>query len=218
MGRKKVTVHAPRNVDLPAHVVMIPTEPVPVSETKIQNSSRKKCVCLTSWLTGLILLCIGVVVLAHYLLLDSHPRQFQKLQADESGQGLCTDSTTTSLEEKIKKSDLIILAELSQKETGLFHIHLAQKSGLKGQSKGDFWLKVNVTDHCFESYSVASVSNSRQILFLTKVSAELDLYHPRFYPVPASSKLVKLMKKILASQPTAHPVVQGKKTFFFIQN
>ena len=79
MGRKKVTVHAPRNVDLPAHVVMIPagsgssgsSDGSTITGKKDANNSGKKCLCLWSWLTGLILLCVGVVVIAHYMLTDT---------------------------------------------------------------------------------------------------------------------------------------------------
>ena len=79
MGRKKVTVHAPRNVDLPAHVVMIPagsgssgsSDGSTITGKKDAKNGGKKCLCLWSWLTGLILLCVGVVVIAHYMLTDT---------------------------------------------------------------------------------------------------------------------------------------------------
>ena len=34
---------------------------------KSGKNGGKKCLCLASWLTGLLLLCVGVIVIAHYL-------------------------------------------------------------------------------------------------------------------------------------------------------
>jgi len=230
MGRKKVTVHAPRNVDLPAHVVMIPVGSGSSSGGSSEDGghgkkskSGKKCLCLSSWLTGLILLCVGVVVIAHYMLTDTARsvagmRRTSGLQADQMAQVSCQDSTTTTLEDKIVSSDLIITASLEQKMGGtdLFHVHRDGRRPLKGggDARGDFWLKVNSTSPCFESYSVAAAGPSPQVLFLRRVGEE-PLFAPRFHPLPFSTKLVELMQKVINSrtgeqnQPEAVPV---KKT------
>lgn len=95
MGRKKHTVHAPRNVDLPAHVVMIPAGSGSSTGSSENGNGKKdkngkKCLCLSSWLTGLILLCVGVVVIAHYMLTDTRTaeglRRTSGLQADQVAQ------------------------------------------------------------------------------------------------------------------------------------
>ena len=130
-----------------------------------------------------------------------------------SPQVSCQDSTTTTLEDKITASDLIITASLEQKVGGrgmdsLFHVHRDGKASLKGGegTRGDFWLKVNSTSPCFESYAVAAAGGgqaskkSPQVLFLRRVGEERPpLYAPRFHPLPFSTKLVELMQKIIDS-------------------
>ena len=80
MGKKSsVVVHTPRNVDLPPHVVMIRGSEDEALYMNSENGEqkptvsypRKRCLCLCAWLLGLILLCIGVFVIIHYLLVDS---------------------------------------------------------------------------------------------------------------------------------------------------
>ena len=141
----------------------------------------------------------------------------------------CQDSTTTTLEDKITSSDLIITASLEQKMgMDLFHVHRDGRRPLKGGGdvRGDFWLKVNSSSPCFESYSVAGGSGrSPQVLFLRRVGEE-PLFAPRFHPLPFSTKLVELMQKIIDShqdkqkknQPSAVPVrkTNGRASIFVI--
>ena len=80
MGKKSsVVVHTPRNVDLPPHVVMIRGSEDEALYMSSENGEqkptvsypRKRCFCLCAWLFGLILLCIGVFIIIHYLLVDT---------------------------------------------------------------------------------------------------------------------------------------------------
>jgi hypothetical protein len=77
--RKSVVVHTPRNVDLPPHVVMIRGSEDEALYMSSENGEqkptvsypRKRCFCLCAWLFGLILLCIGVFIIIHYLMVDT---------------------------------------------------------------------------------------------------------------------------------------------------
>ena len=80
MGRKN-KVMTPRNVDLPMStldrhrsvVIRATDSPSSLSSAspsalKASAARRKKFLCLSAWLAFLLLLCAGIVVIAHFLL------------------------------------------------------------------------------------------------------------------------------------------------------
>ena len=129
MGRKSsVVVHTPRNVDLPPHVVMVRGSEEEDSymengENKPISHPRKRCLCLCAWLFGLIFLCIGVIVIVHYLFLDSggksnnknilsvKDKQLLDSFEDIDISKICNYShrTALTLEKKISASDYIFV-------------------------------------------------------------------------------------------------------------
>ena len=63
-------VHTPRNVDLPAHVVLQDSKP---EMNQKQKQRKRKCLCLSLWMLGLICVTAGAIVVAHFLM----PETFQ---------------------------------------------------------------------------------------------------------------------------------------------
>ena len=136
MGRKSsVVVHTPRNVDLPPHVVMIrgsEDEALYISSENGEQKPpvsypRKRCFCLCAWLFGLILLCIGVFVIVHYLLVDNGEnlngkqissivtdKQFSILFRNFDVSKVCNDSLESSLtlEKKVTLSDYVVVGNV----------------------------------------------------------------------------------------------------------
>ena len=87
MGRKTNKVMTPRNVDLPMSVVIRATSESPSSLSSASPSAlkasaarRKKFLCLSAWLAFLLLLCAGIVVIAHFLLPKSISGEHDTLQ------------------------------------------------------------------------------------------------------------------------------------------
>ena len=136
MGKKSsVVVHTPRNVDLPPHVVMIRGSEDEALYMSSENGEqkptvsypRKRCLCLCAWLLGLILLCIGVFIIIHYLLVDtsetltnkdtssmSNDEKFSKLFKNFDISNVCNDSLESSLtlSQKFSLSDYVVVGNI----------------------------------------------------------------------------------------------------------
>lgn len=149
--KSKVIVNAPRNIDLPPHVIAMDsgggfvgkgllggptTFGCNKGEDKLAHP-RRKCLCLAAWLCGLLFLCTGVVVIAHFLLSTGEggdhndslmtsrgaagPGRFpagssgQMRQLDSNSRNVTThcdpgQETALTLEQKVAASDLIVVA------------------------------------------------------------------------------------------------------------
>ena len=136
MGKKSsVVVHTPRNVDLPPHVVMIRGSEDEALYMSSENGEqkpavgypRKRCLCLCAWLLGLILLCIGVFIIIHYLLVDTSEtlthkdnsstrqnKKFSKWFSNFDVSKVCNDSLESSLtlSQKFSLSDFVIVGDI----------------------------------------------------------------------------------------------------------
>ena len=136
MGKKSsVVVHTPRNVDLPPHVVMIRGSEDEALYMSSENGEqkptasypRKRCLCLCAWLLGLILLCIGVFIIIHYLLVDtsetltnkasssmSNNENFFKLFKTFDVSKVCNESLESSLtlSQKFALSDYVVVGNI----------------------------------------------------------------------------------------------------------
>ncbi len=162
MGNKSSTVHTPRNVELPTSAII-------KNEDERGRHRRKKCVCLTLWLLGLILLCAGAIAVAHVLIPEtsreatevtgsSGLERLNSRQYNTVGQVMmCSESVP--LEEKVTTSDFIVVA------TVLPEMQLEVNRVLKGppmleDAVGPLQLEES-GKVCFEA------SPQRQIFFLT---------------------------------------------------
>ena len=134
--KSSVVVHTPRNVDLPPHVVMVRGSEEEALYMSSENGEqkpvvsypRKRCFCLCAWLFGLILLCIGVFIIVHYLLVDTgdnitnnyssskinNNKKFSVLFHNFDISKVCNDSLESSLtiEKKVALSDYVVVGNI----------------------------------------------------------------------------------------------------------
>jgi len=121
---KSSAVHTPRNVDLPSHVIRSK------NSNKKSEGRRKRCLCLSCWLLGLVLLCAGVVVIAHFLLPAFGQTSESNILSDggESvelfSDNFCIDRTRDiySLEQKLQLSDAIVVGTVEQSSISVLKV------------------------------------------------------------------------------------------------
>ena len=218
MGAKNTTVvHTPRNIDLPAHVVL--QEP----ETGLQKQQKKrKYLCLSFWLMGLALLTTGAIIVAMFLVpeTDLH-RNTDFLQAQT-----CLD--LLPLEDKVKNSELVLVGSVMPDMT------LTLDKVIKGELKvlQDETMKISEAGKsCFEA------SPRRQVFFLvserqgrsvTQASASRttsnSILMPKFQALEASEKVVEIIENLATfnakqvveiPQEEIEATTEGKIEFIF---
>ena len=174
MGKSSKVV-SPRNVDLPSHVVIRASPPM----IKKPKGQRKRCLCLTAWLAGLILLCIGVVVVANYLLPGGGHEADQSLS--NNGEDICLGDE--NLEQKAALSHAIVVAKNNMEDETTVDVNKVLKGG--GHiSVGDV-LHVNRPDPLSECYFRSDDPTLRpMIMFLVSYTGS---WHHRFTPLEAAS-------------------------------
>ena len=205
---KSSAVHTPRNVDLPTHVI----RPKNVS-TKKSDSRRKRCLCLSCWVLGLVLLCAGVVVIAHFLLpafgqtSDSNMMSDAGQSVELVSENVCVDRNRDiyPLDQKLQMSETIVVGTVEQNS-----IHVARI--LKESPNSDKKVEKIVRLDPFQE-SCHLDTNSRQMFFLSapifsnknsskdsdKLRPSPEVYRPRFRSMLTTPKLVQIVVRILSN-------------------
>ena len=205
---KSCAVHTPRNVDLPAHVIR------PKKSSKKSENRRKRCLCLSCWLLGLVLLCAGVVVIAHFLL----PNVGQTNESNVLGENtqsvelisdnVCIDRSRDiySLEQKLQMSETIVVGTI---ERDLISVSKVLKETSKKVDKN---VRMELSDEMCHLET-----QSRQIFFLSSPiapngnrstdSAKLSskMFRPRFRSMLTTPKLVQIIVRILSNENSNFP-------------
>lgn len=170
---KSTVVHTPRNVDLPVHVVL--------KENK--NNRKRKCLCLSIWLVGLLLLTAGAIVVAHFLM----PESFTADSDTDSYRQVSTCSDMLPLEDKVRNAEIILVGAI------LPNMSVEVVKMIKGQPFVN-WPKLHKSE-CFEQ------SATRQIFFLAperqgrSVDNE-DFFMPKYQALIATPKVVEIVEKL----------------------
>lgn len=210
MGKSNTVVHAPRNVDLPAHVVL--------QETETMGKQRKrKCLCLSFWLVGLILLTAGAIVVAHYLIPETSMYSSQQDNSDSfmKKQQLQTCPDMLPLEDKVKNSEYIVVGSVMMPDMALEVAKMIKGEALQRHAK----LHETGKD-CFEQ------SATRQVFFLSpeRQGRSLDqhadhikghYYVPKYQSLMASPKIVDIVEKLVFESGylvTPQPVVEEESS------
>ena len=221
MGRSS-KVMTPRNVELPNHYMTLPTSgslhpnpgsdllvaPSPTSSAKKPIEPRKKCLCLSAWLLGLILLCVGIVMIANFLLpMSQNNNQKLILNGGGGGQGtgmnkcLETSQGAASLEQKMVLSDFIVVATLGHADAEDSETKIKVNKVLKGFNRHE------VEKHLYLEHEEApcdlpiiqqgsSKRKPRFVFFLYR-SPQDGKWRQRFMAMDSSSKLIEVIETLL---------------------
>ena len=200
-------VHTPRNVDLPSHVVLQDSE-------MNQKQRKRKCVCLSIWMLGLVLLTAGAIVVAHFLVPETFHQNSMKTETTSTFSQLQICQDVVPLEDKVKNSDLIVvgsvLPDMTLKVIKIIKGGSLQRPKLPESGKS-----------CFESSATRQIfflSPERQGRSVTKQNFD-QFYMPKYPALRATPKIVEIVEK-LALDTTAireeqsiltKPVVQESK-------
>ena len=217
MGKKSSKVMTPRNVDLPLHVINTSTMAAAngsiVHAKKPRQGSRKKCLCLTSWLAGLVFLCIGVFVVANFLM---------SANSDDANNVICLERNGISLEQKATLSDLIVVGRVEtdfdtyggreeRADPGASAINVARVNvykTLKSKYEEEPPKSLKFSQREQDSPCRISVEDARQekIFFLSKYDDDTNeanfeavrsKWTPRFRALEASSKLTQVIESLI---------------------
>ena len=184
MGKSSATVvHTPRNVDLPSHVVL--------QDSNGQKQRKRKCLCLSFWMLGLVMLTAGAIVVAHFLIPEPSAKLPQKSRENSPTQQSCKD--VLPLEDKVKNTDLIVVGSVMPDMT-LKVIKIIKGSSLHRRPK-----LPESGKSCFES------TNARQIFFLASerqgrsvAKSNFDqIYVPKYPALRATPKIVEIVEKLV---------------------
>ncbi len=214
-GSSKVLT--PRNVDLPMHVLRGNHSSIAIvngmdnSHKSQKPHPRKKCLCLFSWLLGLLLLCAAVIVIANFLLSRSQFEDGANKRLILAGFGLAGNSgnvTVTpvtgclekrggaTLEEKIALTDLIVVGKTeesppSAEDLGRVRVQeiLKESSSSLSVRRHLEYVRPDTTSRC------RSENTEKAIFFLTRSENE-STWTLRFSPMNVSSKLRKLIRNL----------------------
>jgi hypothetical protein len=201
---KSSAVHTPRNVDLPSHVI----RPKNVSSKKT-DGRRKRCLCLSCWLLGLVLLCAGVVVIAHFLLpavsqaQDSNVLSDDRPTVEHISNTFCIDRSRDiySLEQKLQLSETIVVGTVDQ---GLIQVSRVLKESSNSDRKIDKSVRLDLGQEVCHLET-----RSRQMFFLSgpgsgsnaseKLVAGPETFRARFRSMLTTPKLVQIVVRILSN-------------------
>jgi len=203
---KSSAVHTPRNVDLPTHVI----RPKNVSNKK-SESRRKRCLCLSCWILGLVLLCAGVVVIAHFLLPAFGQTSDSNILSDAGesvelvSENVCVDRNRDiyPLDQKLQMSETIVVGTV---EHNVVHVARVLKESSNPEKKIEKLVRLDpFQDPCHLD------TNSRQMFFLSspifsnrnssdKLRPSPEVYRPRFRSMLTTPKLVEIVVRILSNE------------------
>ncbi|CAB4061570.1 unnamed protein product [Lepeophtheirus salmonis] len=192
---KSTKVITPRNVDLPPHVLSKdfasgPQGPFP----------RKKCLCLSLWLLGLLLLCIGAVAALNFVLPDvllssngGVPEVYGLMRSEE-----CPNEDGSSLDYRVSASDVILVGSKSPLLSGE-----EDEGGLRAERvlKGSLMRR-----ELFGGPCAVSLSEGKRVFFLEHVDESLRLKFPSLL---ASDKLIRVIRKLLETEASSGSNVEG---------
>ena len=171
------------------------------SAESLGKQRKKKCLCLSIWLIGLILLTIGAIVMAYFLIPEeSSLSKFQQVQA-------CPD--LLPLEDKVKNSEVIVVASMVEKLT------LEIQQILKGNIDSSKYLKLQQGLCLTENFAESSV------FFLTaerkgRSLENKQLYIAQFQSILASEKVIEVVELLLDEKLTStENLIQGKLVSLF---
>ena len=210
---KSSSVHTPRNVDLPPHVIQAK------KSNKKSENRRKRCLCLSCWLMGLVLLCAGVVVIAHFLLPTVGQNNDSNIlgEATESveliSENICVDRSRDiySLEQKLQMSETIIVGTIERESIQVIKV-------IKELSDSDKKIEKIVRLVPFQELCHIE-TKSRQIFFLSapissngnrskendRIRTKSDIFRPRFRSMLTTPKLVQIIVRILSNEGSNIP-------------
>lgn len=191
-----MAVHTPRNVELPMIVNMKPAK---------KSFNSRKCLCMTCWLFGLVLLCISVFIVAQYLLPFSgeqrqNPESDAKQLFDHSSDNNCADRVNDllSLEQKVQRSEIIVAGMVEDEAYVLVSKVLKDVTGIM---VGDSLRLDRYIEDC-------QTGNEDVQLFFLKETLDTGLYRQSFRSMQPSSKLVNIIINI-ASRAVIGPIEKG---------
>lgn len=236
MGRSS-KVMTPRNVELPNHYMTLPTSgslhpnpgsdllvaPSPTSSAKKPIEPRKKCLCLTVWLFVLLLLCVGIVVIANFLLPSMAQGHNQKLILNGLGTQVdkCLETAQgASLEQKTILSDFIVVATMGggSLNSNRNETKIKVSKILKGSERHE------VEKHLFVESEAApcdlpEVTEAGQhgngkkqkfVFFLYRSTGD-GKWRQRFKAVDSSSKLIDVIETLLEEEGVTLKNKRNKK-------
>ena len=215
MGKKSSKVMTPRNVDLPLHVmrnninnaavavnanggsIIVPNKD---KKAAASGTAKKKCLCLTLWLFGLIFLCVAVVVIANFI-----------LPLSQSSYGIvCLERNGISLEQKASLSDLIVVGRLESRfdsyggreqrsdggdNVARVKVQKTLKSDDESASMPES-LKFSMRDADSPCHISVEDARKEKIFFLSKYD-QVENWTPRFRALEASAKLTNVIQSLI---------------------
>merc|ERR1711962_252264 len=167
LSKNSSTVVTPRNVELP------------VIQEPPKQGNKRRCLCLSLWLFGLILLTAGSIVVAHFLIPEVSDFQQDKTSLIQES---CSD--LLPLEEKVRNTEFIVVGKVLPDMA--LEISQVIKGNLQLQSK----LQLEKQESCFQQSSANQVfflAPDRQGRSLTSSEAEF-YYLPKYQALIASPK------------------------------
>ena len=188
MGRSS-KVMTPRNVDLPMHVIRGNNSSMAINGSlknpaKKPEHPRKKCVCLTSWLVGLILLCIAVIILASMLLPASSVDKNNFVDMSSAVSDTCLEASGLSLEQKAVLSDAIVVGKME--EEGI-RVQKVLKGGNRVARK-----LVMREDKCEKE-----VEGKKKAIMFLQGDQNGGAWAQKFKAIPASDKVADVIKNLV---------------------
>ena len=210
LGAKNTTVvHTPRNIDLPAHVVL----PEPDNGNHKQQKKRKY-LCLSFWLMGLALLTTGAIIVAMFLVPET---ELASRNSQDSYLQTATCLDLLPLEDKVKNSDLVLVGSMNP------DMSLKVDRIIKGD-QGPLSIEVSAAGKsCFEATS------SPQVFFLSperqgrSVKAS-NIWLPKYRALAATEKVVDIIVNLVENAAIVSPLptlqievsTEGKKLVHFL--
>ena len=198
LGAKNTTVvHTPRNIDLPAHVVLSPELGGADSSgggILQKQQKKKKYLCLSFWLMGLALLTTGAIIVALFLV----PETELAVQGNSDSRGYLTLNCLDllPLEDKVKNSEVVCVGSM------LPDMSLKVDQVIKGDMGRRKFQISPAGKSCFEATS------SPQVFFLSperqsrsvKDKESIDYWMPKYRALVASEKAVDIITHLASSE------------------
>ena len=216
LGAKNTTVvHTPRNIDLPAHVVLSPDLGSDPGGVLQKQQKKKKYVCLSFWLMGLALLTTGAIIVALFLVPETELANGNSDNDSSSYLSRTNCLDLLPLEDKVKNSEVVCVGSMMP------DMSLKVEQVIKGDLDLSHLQISPAGKSCFEATS------SPQVFFLSperqsrsvKQSSSSHYWMPKYRALVASEKAVDIIKH-LASENQALDNIQvsteGKTTIYFL--
>ena len=183
MGKSSATVvHTPRNVDLPSHVVL--------EDSNGQKQRKRKCLCLSFWMLGLVMLTAGAIVVAHFLIPEPSATLPQKARENSPIVQSCQD--VLPLEDKVKNTDLIVVGSVMPDMT-LKVIKIIKGSSLHRPKLPESGKSCFESTHAKQVFFLASERQGRSV-----AKSNFDqIYVPKYPALRATPKIVEIVEKLV---------------------